>query len=90
MSIETRTEYNQRFPDPPDVPIYSYAGFTGPLSRGGMVCSRGRFESPARGDLVEPALLVLYGLLGGAQEPNDGVVPVDACVWGEFFGLHRS
>ena len=46
----------------------------------------GRFESPARGDLVEPALLVLYGLLGGAQEPNDGVVPVDACVWGEFLG----
>ena len=45
-----------------------------------------KIESPARGDLVEPALLVLYGLPGGAQEPNDGVVPVDACVWGEFLG----
>ena len=86
MSIETRNAYNQRFPDPPEVPIYSYAGFTGPLSNGGAVCSSGRFESPERGDLVEPALLVLYGLLGGAQQPNDGVVPVDACVWGEFLG----
>ena len=86
MSIETRTAYNQAYPDPPEVPIYSYAGFTGPLSNGRPDCDAGENEAPRRGDFVEPALLVLYGLLGGRQVPNDGVVPVSACIWGRFLG----
>ncbi len=86
MSIEARTQYNLDYPDPPNVPIYSYAGFTGPFSDGMPHCEAGEFEAPRRGDLVEPALLVLYGLLGGRQVPNDGVVPVSACIWGRFLG----
>ena len=86
MSIERRTAYNQAYPDPPEVPIYSYAGFTGPLSDGRPDCDAGENEAPRRGDFVEPALLVLYGLLGGRQIPNDGVVPVSACIWGRFLG----
>lgn len=86
MSVETRTQYNLRYPDPPGVPIYSYAGFTGPSSNGLPDCAAGEMPTPERGDLVEPALLVLYGLLGGRQVPNDGVVPVSACIWGRFLG----
>ena len=86
MSVEARTQYNRQYPDPPEVPIYSYAGFTGPLSDGLPDCAAGETPPPARGDLVEPALLVLYGLLGGRQIPNDGVVPVSACIWGRFMG----
>ena len=86
MTIESRRIYNETYPDPPSVPIYSYAGFTGVLSDGGSVCQSGERASPNRGDRVEPALLAMYGILGGPRTANDGIVPTAACVWGRFMG----
>ena len=86
MSKATRTAYNQTYPDPPSVPIYSYAGFTGILSDGGDICETGERTPPTRGDIVEPALLGMYGILGGPRRPNDGIVPTADCVWGRFLG----
>ena len=86
MSIETRTAYNEAYPDPLSVPIYSYAGFTGIFSDGGEACERGEYPPPSRGDVVEPALLPMYGILGGPRRANDGIVPTANCIWGRFLG----
>lgn len=86
MSIETRSAYNDMYPDPPSVPIFSFAGFTGLLSNGSPVCARGERPSPSRGDIVEPALLPMFGILGGPRTANDGLLPTDSCVWGRFMG----
>ncbi len=86
MSITARQAYNEAWPDPPEVPIYSFAGFTNPLTNGGEVCARGERPQPRRGDLIEPALMVPYAILGGPGTPNDGIVTVEACIWGRFMG----
>jgi triacylglycerol lipase len=86
MSLTERAAYNAAWPDPPGVPVYSYAGITNPLVGGGELCARGELPAPRRGDLTEPALLASYWLLGGLGTPNDGVVPAEACVWGRFMG----
>ena len=86
MSITTRTAYNAAWPDPVEVPIYSFAGFTNPLTNGGALCDQGERAAPRWGDFIEPALLLSYGYLGGPGIPNDGVVTVEACIWGRFLG----
>ena len=35
---------------------------------------------------MEPALLLTHGYLGGSRVPNDGIVTVEACIWGRFLG----
>jgi len=90
MSIEARQAYDQAWPDPSHVPIYSFAGITNPLADGGRVCDQGERPAPRRGDLIEPALVASYWLLGGFDTPNDGVVPAASCVWGRFLGCIAS
>ena len=86
MSIETRSAYNDMYPDPSTVPIFSFAGFTGLLSAGSPICAQGERPPPSRGDIVEPALLAMFGILGGSRTANDGLLPTDSCVWGRFMG----
>lgn len=86
MSVAERTEYNQMWPDPPSVPIYSYAGFTGRFTRGGSLCAQGQRTQVNRGDWVESVLWFSYRLLGGSDRLNDGIVPTASCIWGQFLG----
>lgn len=86
MSVERRSAYNSMYPDPPSVPVFSFAGFTGLLSNGSPVCAQGERPSPSGGDIVEPALLPMFGILGGPRTSNDGLLPTDSCVWGRFMG----
>jgi triacylglycerol lipase len=87
MSVSEREAYHRAWPDPPHVPIYSYAGFTNRLSPAPQLCSEGSLLPPPRhGDWIEPLLITSYGLLGGPFTANDGVVPTASCVWGEFLG----
>ena len=90
LSKETMGAFNQRWPDPPDVWIYSFAGFSGLLSDGGRACQRGERPSPRRGDIVEPALLATYALSGGHRTPNDGLIPVEDCIRGRWLGCISS
>lgn len=90
MSIEARRAYDETWPDPTHVPIYSFAGITNPLADGGEVCEQGERPAPPRGDLIEPALVASYWMLGGFDTPNDGVVPASSCIWGRFLGCLAS
>jgi len=90
MSIEARQAYDEAWPDPSHIPIYSFAGITNPLADGGEVCDQGERPAPSRGDLIEPALVASYWMLGGFDIPNDGVVPASSCVWGRFLGCIAS
>ncbi|MEE2788355.1 MAG: triacylglycerol lipase [Myxococcota bacterium] len=86
LSKATMTEFNRTWPDPPQVALYSFAGFSGVLSDGGPDCQRGERPSPRRGDIVEPALLATYALSGGFRTPNDGLIPVKDCIRGRWMG----
>ena len=86
MSVTTRSEYNRNWSDSPGVATYSFAGLTNPLADGDPFCGLGERAAPRRGDLVEPALLLTHQYLGGFRVPNDGLVPVAACIWGRFLG----
>lgn len=90
MSIEARRAYDEAWPDPTHVPIYSFAGITNPLADGGEVCEQGERPAPTRGDLIEPTLIASYWMLGGFDTPNDGVVPASSCIWGRFLGCIAS
>jgi triacylglycerol esterase/lipase EstA (alpha/beta hydrolase family) len=85
MSIVERNAYNAMWTGSEMIPIYSYAGFTNPLSDGGLSCQRGIYAGQ-RGDLTEAALILSYQLTGGLTRPNDGLIPVDSAIWGEFLG----
>ena len=55
LSKATMARFNADWPDPVDVPLYSFAGLTGVLATGEPFCAMGERRGPRRGDLLEPA-----------------------------------
>lgn len=67
-------EFNVLFTDDPRVKYYSWTGETCVAAIG---CQ----------DAVDPLLLFSYNLIFGVSGANDGLVPVDSAIWGEYLGL---
>lgn len=67
-------EFNVLYTDDPGVQYYSWMGETCVAAIG---CQ----------DAVDPLLLFSYNLIYGASGANDGLVPIDSAIWGEYLGL---
>ncbi|KIG14387.1 Lipase precursor [Enhygromyxa salina] len=67
-------EFNVLYPDDPRVKYYSWMGQTCVAAIG---CQ----------DAVDPLLLFSYNLIFGVAGDNDGLVPLESAIWGEYLGL---
>ncbi len=89
-SSPARAAYNVTWPDDPEVPIYSYAGLSGLLTRGDEVCDGGDLPAPRRGDILAPEFAVSLAFINQITGPNDGLVAVESARWGHFRGCVRA
>ena len=89
-SSPARAAYNVTWPDDPEVPIYSYAGLSGLLTRGDEVCDGGDLPAPRRGDILAPEFAVSFAFINQITGPNDGLVAVESARWGHFRGCVRA
>jgi triacylglycerol lipase len=86
-------EFNQKYPDQPDVFYASITGRTD-LSLGGQACAPDVVlpwvdELKGDKDACDALFLVFEGILDGKfgeDIPNDGLVQADSGRWGEFWG----
>jgi len=86
VSVEHMTEHNERWPDPPELPIYSWAGVTGQRVSDVEGCRDAEIPPPDEKDAVLSFLVATYEILGGAEVPNDGMVQLSSARWGRFMG----
>lgn len=89
MSSEGAAAFNEATPDT-SVPIYSVAAFSN-LVPANSLCDGGLlWDRPNRVDSMDPLLLATvphlsdYSILN--PRLNDGVVPTDSMIWGQFLG----
>jgi triacylglycerol lipase len=89
LSTANMSTFNERFPDPPEVPLYSIAGVSN-LSRADEICRESQWGALERVDVMDPLLIGTAAVLAGANllapVPNDGIVPTASMRRGIFLG----
>jgi triacylglycerol esterase/lipase EstA (alpha/beta hydrolase family) len=70
-------EFNKRYPDDKRVRYFSYTGRT---------C----WAWEDCGDTVDTEIALTYGILRSQVGDNDGIVPTDSGIWGEFLGVLKA
>jgi triacylglycerol lipase len=79
LGEENMKQYNQKYPDDPNVEYFSWAGVT--CSRLDQAC-RKKYDD----EEVNPLLAATYHTLKQMRGDNDGLVPVSSAKWGTFLG----
>jgi triacylglycerol lipase len=79
LTSERMAQFNEDYPDHPDVAYFSWAGH-----------SCGIFEpdciAEQNGEIILVALGPTYTLMWALGLPNDGQVPVESAIWADFLG----
>ena len=79
ISTEGMAEFNDLYPDHPDVPYYSWAGHSCGILELQCILDY-------NGEVVNILLGPTYTLIWAFGYANDGMVPVESAQWGEFLG----
>jgi len=79
ISTEGMAEFNDLYPDHPDVPYYSWAGHSCGILEPQCILDH-------NGEIVNVLLGPTYTLIWAFGYANDGMVPVESAEWGQFLG----
>jgi triacylglycerol esterase/lipase EstA (alpha/beta hydrolase family) len=79
ISTEGMAEFNDLYPDHPDVPYYSWAGHSCGILEPLCILDY-------NGEVVNVLLGPTYTLIWAFGYANDGMVPVESAQWGQFLG----
>ncbi len=79
LTTERMAEFNDTYPDHPDVAYYSWAGHSCGILEPQCIADQ-------NGEIVLVALGPTYTLMWALGLPNDGQVPVDSAIWADFLG----
>lgn len=88
LSSDGMAFYNEMHPDPAGLDLYSIAGVSN-LMAADELCADAPWGALERVDAQDPLLYAAAAVLAGDPlEPraNDGIVPTDSMVWGQFLG----
>jgi triacylglycerol lipase len=90
MSTAAMVQFNEDFPDHPDIEYRSWAGRSVPnlLYRdfGDELCNLGVYANPHRLDFLDPLFRIPWQIIRDRDGINDGLVSIRSAQWGDFQG----